>query len=625
MDNTKTPSPYGYMDYSKDPNGVRISGTPPVTTTAATTPTAPTQTNPTGTVTNSSGVVAVKPVTPLPVPKYGETITAGYPTGQSGTAQYDPNTGEKLAQPTDTTKTDTTQKTDTTVSLADQADRDALKIAQEEQQKAAKTFADTIMNIQNGVTPLSAGEQAQVDGLKQQFDQLIAQQKLTNEGASGIANVRGYQTGSAEYDPSFQTRTIASIVSAGQTKVLDLQIKEASAVATLTQAFRDKDMEAVKTSYDALKTASKERQDALQKTIDETTAAIKEANDKQQKVTDNINEIAKDAAKNGADSATINKITATGSVSAAMAMAGDYLQSASGELGDYLQYKRETLAKGLTPMLYGAYQDQQEAKKASREASKAYSSAYQSAAGRLAAENAAAGGGTGGVGAKFGATIEQATDFEPAKTQGAYKKQLQSLIDKGDYKSAILKIQNSVSKALTGDNKTQFDSKVSALPAIDDLSAKLQAYADAGGDTGLLKGTAEKIASKLGEVKDPAFKALATDLRISLQKYRHDMSGAAFSAQEAADYASVNPSGNNKLDLNLAILEGMKDNFQRQVDSAVESKVGEGAKYIKEFANAKQNVDSFVASHPDKAEVVAKLYEVPGVTDADVLEFLYLQ
>jgi len=189
----------------------------------------------------------------------------------------------------------------------------------------------------------------------------------------------------------------------------------------------------------------------------------------------------------------------------------------------------------------------------------------------------------------FSSTVDIIGDFEPANVQADYKASLQSLINQGDYKSAYQKIQNTVAKGLTGENKTQFVSKVTALPAIEDLTNKLKAYSEAGGNMGLLKGTQEQIYNKLGTVQDPKFKALATDLRISLQKYRKDLSGAAFSAQEAKDYESVNPSGKNRLNLNLSILEGMRDNFQRQVESTVDSQA-ESAKYIREYSQIQQKM-----------------------------------
>lgn len=165
----------------------------------------------------------------------------------------------------------------TAPALPDQTDRNALAKVQQDYQDQAKQVQDTISNIQNGTTPLSAGEQAQVDALKAQFQTLIDQQTLINTGASGTANIRGYQAGAAEYDPTFQTKTIGSIVSAGLNKLSALQGQMAAAVASLTQSFKDNDIAKVKDAWDIYEKASTAHQNALQKTIDDTKAAIASA------------------------------------------------------------------------------------------------------------------------------------------------------------------------------------------------------------------------------------------------------------------------------------------------------------------------------------------------------------
>lgn len=219
----------------------------------------------------------------------------------------------------------------------------------------------------------------------------------------------------------------------------------------------------------------------------------------------------------------------------------------------------------------------------------------------------------------FAATLDTTASLEPATLQKSTKQQLAQLIATGDYKGAITRIQNSVSKGLTGENKTNFDSKRTALPAIDNLAKKLEAYSAAGGDTGILKGNVEDISAKLGKVNDPAFKQLATDLKISLQAYRQNVSGAAFSPQEAKEYASVNPTGNKSLNLNLSIINGMRDNFERQVTGTVDAVVGDGAKYIREYASyqglpKEDAIVKYTNDNPDKRQLINEMMNVPGAT-----------
>lgn len=189
---------------------------------------------------------------------------------------------------------------------------------------------------------------------------------------------------------------------------------------------------------------------------------------------------------------------------------------------------------------------------------------------------------------EFGATITQIAQLGNGtdKSKEAAELQMQNAIASKDYKSAYQLGVNRIGDQLpTAEEKSQFNAKLRAIPAAESLKVKLQAYADAGGNTGLLKGTAEDIQAKLGNVKDEKLRALATELKIAFQTYRKDMSGAAFSTAESADYASVNPSSKNKLSLNMAILDGMISSFQGTVDSTIMAKAP-GLIYIRDYAKS---------------------------------------
>lgn len=347
---------------------------PPITpggSTTATTP-PPVYTYGQDVIVNGKNVGQAKFDAKTGAPLQASTTSTSSTTGGSSTSgtqsSSTDNTGTTSGNPPITTPTPVT-----TAPLADQSDRDKLAADQAVQQQAAQTFSDSVTGIMNGTIPLSPGDQAQVQALQQQFDQLIQQQQTTNTGASGTANVRGYQTGAGEYDPTFQTKTISSIVSAGAQKVTNLQVQEAGAVAQLTDALKNNEIAGIKEAYDALDTAHKETQAALQKTIDDTTQAIKDAQAAQQKVTDAVNALAEEAQKNGADSKTVNSILTAGSVAQALNVAGDSLQTSSNpDIAKYLQYKKDTEAKGLVPIDYSTYQDQQDKKASQAKINEAY-------------------------------------------------------------------------------------------------------------------------------------------------------------------------------------------------------------------------------------------------------------
>lgn len=142
---------------------------------------------------------------------------------------------------------------------------------------ANKSFNDTINSIKNGAIPLDNGQQAQISALQSQYNDVIQKQVLANTAAQGLGNIRGYQKGAAEYDPTFQAKTIGSIVSAGQQKIAELDTKMAGAVADLTDKFKQENITLIKAAWDQYQQFYKDKNDALQKTISDSQAAIKDA------------------------------------------------------------------------------------------------------------------------------------------------------------------------------------------------------------------------------------------------------------------------------------------------------------------------------------------------------------
>ncbi len=80
-------------------------------------------------------------------------------------------------------------------------------------------------------------------------------------------------------------------------------------------------------------------------------------------VTKPIQDIATDVAKNNAPQSIQDAIKNATTVQDAIKAAGSWLQTATGPLGDYLEYSRQTSSKGLVPMDYQDWTDEQ-AKKA---------------------------------------------------------------------------------------------------------------------------------------------------------------------------------------------------------------------------------------------------------------------
>lgn len=175
---------------------------------------------------------------------------------------------------------------------------------------------------------------------------------------------------------------------------------------------------------------------------------------------------------------------------------------------------------------------------------------------------------------EFSSVIDTASGLVGAERGKASKAGISRALAKNDYSTAYALIANNVEEALTGENATRFGAQRNDYVALQGLKDAIQEYADGGGDTGLLKGTAQEISNKLGQLAtDPEFAELATQLQREFQAYRQQMTGAAFGARESSDYQKVNPSEKNELDLNLAIIDGTLNQLENRITSTVETRV----------------------------------------------------
>jgi hypothetical protein len=341
------------------PTQTAITPTQPVTTTTPTT--TPTQINTTSPVTNPTNT------------------TNNSTTNTSNTSQtaqpYDLRTGEGLnTQPVDQTKINTTlqpqagymikyDSNDNAV-IAPMTAQDQQDALQATQNKEATDFSTAVTNIENGTTPLNAGEQAQVDQLKQQYADLIQKQGLANTSATGAASTSAARMGSEEYS-SASTGNIASVVNAGAQKLSDLQTQESSDVSKLTEALQNNDIAQIKEVYDAISANQASQSKTLQDTIDTANAAITAKNAELQKQADAFTasqtSAISDAAKNGAPASVINAMQSATNAGDVIAASGGYMQTSTDPtMNDYLIYSRQATAQGLTPTDFETYKSNEQ-------------------------------------------------------------------------------------------------------------------------------------------------------------------------------------------------------------------------------------------------------------------------
>lgn len=283
-------------------------------------------------------------------------VTAVYNTNLGD--YRDVSTGARYVPPSTTsssTKSSEQSRYDTAQSNIDRITK--------ESDDAYNTFKNTADAYANGTIPLTPDQQAQIQGIQQQYQTLINNQNLIGIGATGNAAIRGYQKGAAEYDPTFNQKVIGSIFSAGQEKVAKLNNDMASAVASLTSAFKSENYRAVKEAYDVFREREKEQKSVFQKTIEDSQKAIEKAQERQREVENDAtisDFIAKGVTSPQEILAEMKKLKSDITAKEIADTVTNLIKTQSypgGVIGEYQFYVDNEKAAGRTPVDFNAYQN----------------------------------------------------------------------------------------------------------------------------------------------------------------------------------------------------------------------------------------------------------------------------
>lgn len=432
-----------------------------------------------------------------------------------------------------------------------------------------------------------AGISAQV---QQKRSDLAAQQQAGNAQATMLLNRTGAnRTGSGAQLISAEGRSYIRAAS-------NIDLEEAQLTNAALAAQADNNFKLLGQTLNVLKDKRQEKLDVVNKLYDNMVAEKKQ-NQK------DIQSVVLNAAQNGATPEVQASIAAAPDANSAIQAAGVYLQSASGQMGDYLQYKKDTVQKGLTPIDYATWKAQDDSRQAKLDSRKAYSSAYGAAKGKADAEaetskNALIGSNSNPAIATALNTILGSGKFTADQTA-----QVTKAINSGEDPFTVIKNQ---AKNIMGQTEaTKLTSYEAANSAMEDLKTDLKQYYDAGGKTSLLSGTMEKTINNLGEVNDPNLVGLATKVAVSLQSYRNAISGTAYSDQEGKDIASIFPGINNSKGLNDAIVNARLQANDSVIDGIYKTSLGD------KTYNALKAVDATVQSTDDARAQVTTFVASP--------------
>lgn len=241
------------------------------------------------------------------------------------------------------------------------------------------------------------------------------------------------------------------------------------------------------------------------------------------------------------------------------------------------------------------------------------------------------GGTTTDVPSTFNALVKTVSGLEDTVTgKKEIADNMNSYLANQDYEGAYNQVANTVEQSLTGTTKTRFADARIDREILSGFRDSIQEYADAGGDVGLLTGSAENISRKLlGVTGDPELTSIAVQLEREFQAYRQAMTGAAFSPAESREYAAVNPTAKKSLNLNLAVIDGAIAQLDNRVDGTITAKVPQAEDLLKvinatdEIQNVKSKVDTiYTNGTPEIRATIESLFNTGQFDDYQVFEYL---
>lgn len=150
-------------------------------------------------------------------------------------------------------------------------------------------------------------------------------------------------------------------------------------------------------------------------------------------------------------------------------------------------------------------------------------------------------------------------------------KQIKKYVEAGDFANAKTSIMGLMKGNLLADEKATYNLVEETPWILNRLSTKLSQYK---WPMNVFVGTEEQIANKIGKIKNKEMSALANEILTDILLTRKKISGAAFSTQEAEDYAKMFPSILNEWDLNQAKIKGTIDALNSNRESFLRNRFG---------------------------------------------------
>ncbi len=140
-------------------------------------------------------------------------------------------------------------------------------------------------------------------------------------------------------------------------------------------------------------------------------------------------------------------------------------------------------------------------------------------------------------------------------------------LERGDQEGVRQLLKASAITSLPTAEQTKVRGREIGIQTLDNIEKLLKDYKAKGGETSLVSGTEAEMLEKIGRIKDPQKKSIATQIRSALIDYRSAVSGAAFTESEMQEYKGLFPSVSSSYDLNLAKIDGLRRAWRQGNDA----------------------------------------------------------
>ena len=143
---------------------------------------------------------------------------------------------------------------------------------------------------------------------------------------------------------------------------------------------------------------------------------------------------------------------------------------------------------------------------------------------------------------------------------------LDDVLAGGDIKQTRDYIRSMALESVGEDRAKTVEGKERTIEFLSEVADDLKKYEQNGGDTNVFTGTLEQLAGKIGMVKNPGLRKIASKILTARQQYRRSMTGVAFSKGESQEYDDLFPGIDKTANFNSENIGALQQTFSGDVD-----------------------------------------------------------